>query len=78
MNGARGTHLFRIRLTGIVADRWTDRFDHVRVTVSPEGDTLLTGEVSDHAALFGLLRSVESVGAAVVSLFAYPADGGRA
>lgn len=63
-------HRFRIRLAGIVVDRWSDRFDQVRVTTSPEGDTLLTGEATDHAALFGLLRSVESTGAAVISLIA--------
>lgn len=70
MNGADSRHAFRIRLSGIVTDRWSDRFDHVRVTISPEGDTLLTGEAPDHAALFGLLRSVESVGATVISVSA--------
>jgi hypothetical protein len=71
MNGADIRHRFRIRLSGIVADRWTDRFAQVHVAISPEGDTLLTGEAMDHAALFGLLRSLENAGAAVISLFAY-------
>ncbi|HYO78413.1 MAG TPA: hypothetical protein VE010_18280 [Thermoanaerobaculia bacterium] len=78
MNRAHIGHRFHIRLAGIVADRWSDRYQQVRVAISPEGDTLLTGEAADHAALFGLLRSIESAGAPVISLFAYPADGGRA
>lgn len=71
-------HRFRVRIAGVLADHWSARFDGIRVVQSPEGDTLLTGEVADESALFGIFHVIESIGAPVVSIFAWPADGGRA
>jgi hypothetical protein len=71
-------HRFRIRIAGLMADHWSGRFEGVETIQSPEGDTLVTGEVADQAAFFGILRTVEALGAPLVSIFAYPADGGRA
>lgn len=70
-------HLFRIRIAGIHSDQWSGRFAGVELVSSPEGDSLLTGAAVDEAALFGILRTIESLGAPVISICAWPADGGR-
>lgn len=70
-------HGFRIRIAGIHSDQWSGRFAGVELQRSPEGDSLLTGAAVDEAALFGILRTIESLGARLISICAYPADGGR-
>lgn len=70
-------HRFRIRIAGIHSDHWSERFAGVELVRSPEGDSLLIGTAVDEAALFGILRTIESLGGPVISIFAYPADGGR-
>ena len=56
------THLstedhYEIRLKGHLADRWTNWFEGLTITLEDNGDTLLTGPVVDQAALYGLLRN---------------------
>lgn len=71
------THQIRVRLAGLLGAHWNGRFHGVEVVESPDGDTILSGRIADLSALFGILRLVESLGAPVVSIFAYPADGRR-
>jgi hypothetical protein len=70
-------HRFRIRIGGIVSDHWSGRFPGVHLRQSPEGDSLVSGEAIDEAALFGILRSIESLGVRLISIITWPADGGR-
>jgi hypothetical protein len=70
-------HRFRIRIAGIVSDHWSDRFAGVELLHSPEGDSLVSGEAIDTAALFGVLRTVETLGAHLISIVTWPANGGR-
>jgi hypothetical protein len=70
-------HRFRIRIAGIVSDHWSDRFPGVHLRQSPEGDSLVWGEATDEAALFGILRSIESLGVRLISIVTWPANGGR-
>jgi hypothetical protein len=70
-------HRFRIRIAGIVSDHWSGRFPGAHLRYSPEGDSLVSGEAIDEAALFGILRSVETLGVRLISIVTWPADGGR-
>jgi hypothetical protein len=74
---AQPRHRFRIRIAGIVSDHWSDRFTGVELRYSPEGDSLISGEAIDEAALFGILRSFETLGVHLISILTWPADGGR-
>ena len=61
-------NVYQIRLKGHLVDRWTGRFDGMSVTLTENGDTLLTGYVIDQAALFGLLRKVRDLGLPLLSV----------
>ncbi|MEZ4865559.1 MAG: hypothetical protein R3C14_29885 [Caldilineaceae bacterium] len=51
-----------IRIKGHLADRWANWFAGLTITLTANGDTLLTGPVIDQAALYGLLRKVQDLG----------------
>ena len=56
---------YRLRLQGARPGGWGDWLDHLEVAVEgagPEAVTLLTGEVRDQSALFGLLGCVRDLG----------------
>ena len=60
--------LYEIRLKGHLGREWTDWFGGMAVALTEDGDTLLTGPVTDQAALFGLLRKVRDLGLPLVSI----------
>jgi hypothetical protein len=60
--------VYQIRLRGQLGAQWADWFDSLAVTQAENGDTLLTGPVSDQAALFGLLRKVRNLGLPLISI----------
>jgi hypothetical protein len=59
---------YQIRIKGHLSDEWTDWFDGLAITLDESGDTLLTGPVTDQAALHGLLRKVRDLGMPLVSV----------
>lgn len=60
--------IYQIRLKGQLDALWTDWFGGMAVTLTGDGDTLLTGPVADQAALHGLLRKVRDLGIPLVSV----------
>jgi len=59
---AGATTLYRIRVKGCLAPGWASWFEGMIITPGAGGDTLLTGEVADQAALHGLLKKVRDLG----------------
>ena len=59
---------YQIRIKGHLGRQWTDWFGGLAITLEDNGDTLLTGLVSDQAALHGLLRKVRDLGMPLVSV----------
>ena len=59
---------YQIRIKGHLGRQWTDWFDGLAITLDDNGDTLLTGSVTDQAALHGLLRKVRDLGMPLVSV----------
>jgi len=45
-----------------------DWFDGLTITLEEDGNTLLTGQVSDQSALHGLLKKVRDLGLPLVSV----------
>ena len=60
-------HRFEIRVSGWLAGDWAMRFDGLTLR-RMDGDTILEGEVPDQAALFGVLRTIETLGLHVVAV----------
>jgi hypothetical protein len=59
---------YEIRIHGHLDDRWASWFDGLTLTQEQNGDTLISGQVTDQAALFGLLRKVRDSGMLLVSV----------
>jgi len=59
---------YEIRIHGHLDDRWTGWFEGLTLTLEQNGDTLISGQVIDQAALFGLLRKVRDTGMLLVSV----------
>ncbi len=62
------TEYYEIRLKGHLDARWADRFDGLTMTLDDSGDTILSGQVIDQAALHGLLKRVRDLGMPLLSV----------
>lgn len=60
--------IYQIRLKGHLGGQWTTWFEGLTLTLEENGDTLLTGPVTDQAALYGLLRRVRDLGLPLLSV----------
>jgi len=59
---------YEIRVAGHLSPQWADWFGGSTITPEEDGDTLITGPVSDQAALHGLLKKVRDSGLSLVSV----------
>jgi hypothetical protein len=59
---------YEIRIKGLLDDRWLDWFEGLTIMREDNGETLLTGQGVDQAALHGLLRKVRDLGMPLVSV----------
>ena len=57
-----------IRIKGHLDDRRAVWFEGLTITREENGDTLLTGQVVDQAALHGLLKKVRDLGMPLISV----------
>ena len=60
--------VYEIRIKGHLGSQWTDWFEGLTITLEEDGDTLLTGPVTDQAALYGLLKKVRDLGLPLISV----------
>lgn len=68
MESSHPLPVYQIRLEGQLGPQWKDWFEGLAVTLEEDGDTLLTGPVTDQAALHGLLKKVRDLGTPLVSV----------
>lgn len=61
-------HRFEIRIQGQLDAGWSDWFDGFELTECRDGTTILTGPVTDQAALHGILRRIGDVGLTLLSV----------
>ena len=59
---------YEIRIKGHLDDGRSAWFDGLTLTRESSGETLLTGQVVDQAALYGLLRKVRDLGMPLISV----------
>ena len=61
------TH-YEIRIAGHLGAEWMEWFDGLTITQEPDGDTRLTGVVTDQSALYGLLRKMRDLGLTLLAV----------
>jgi hypothetical protein len=64
----RQSPVYEIRIQGHLGSQWADWFEGLTISLEDNGNTLLTGPVSDQAALHGLLKKVRDLGLPLVSV----------
>ena len=57
-----------IRVEGHLDRTWTEWLDGLELTHTGQDETILTGEVKDQAALYGLIAKLRDLGAKLVSV----------
>ncbi|MCK6583368.1 MAG: hypothetical protein L6Q49_09760 [Anaerolineales bacterium] len=57
-----------IRVKEPIADKWLSWFDEFTVMRTESGETLLTGLISDQAALHGLLAKIRDLNLTLISV----------
>lgn len=65
---SQNSTIYQIRLKGHLDDYWADWFEGMTITLDDNGETVLTGEVIDQAALHGLLKKIRNLGLSLISV----------
>lgn len=60
--------LYEIRLKGHLDDRWVDYLGSITIKLEDDGNTLISLQVIDQAALHGLLKRVRDIGMHLLSI----------
>lgn len=60
--------VYQIRIKEQLGQHWSDWFDELTMITEANGETVLTGEVKDQAALHGLLRKVRDLQLTLISV----------
>lgn len=66
--------IYQIRLREQLDQHWSAWFDGLTVTTEVNGETLLTGEVVDQAALHGLLSKIRDLQLTLIAVYHLKAD----
>ena len=59
---------YRIKIKGQLDPRWQDWFDGLTITPTDSGNTLLSGEIVDQAALHGVFKKIRNLGLTIISV----------
>ena len=77
-NDPTRTESYAIRLTGELGEHWQAWFDGMTVEQPGDGTTVITGPVTDQAALHGLLQRVRDLGLPLVAVTRISVDSATA
>jgi len=61
-------YIYEIRVEGYLTDRWSDWFEELAIRNEANGETILTGLLSDQAALFGVLNKIQALNLTLISV----------
>jgi len=60
--------LYEIRIEGHLTDPRANYFEGLQVTQLPNGESLISGQIEDQAALFGVLIRIRDMGIPLLSV----------
>lgn len=63
---------YEIRVTEYLDGRWSEWFGGLQVDHSEAGETILSGEMADQPALFGVLGRIRDLGLTLISVQRLP------
>lgn len=61
-------YIYEIRVKGFLPDRWSDWFDGLTIQEGPNGETCLSGFLTDQAALLGILNKIHALNLTLLSV----------
>ena len=61
------TQVYEIRVKGHLDDEWSEWLGGMSITLEEDGTSVLTGPVTDQAALHGLLLKIHNMGLPLIS-----------
>ncbi len=67
-------YIYEIRVEGVLTDRWSGWFHGLIIRQESEGETLLSGPLTDQAALHGVLIKIRDLGLPLISLIRLAPD----
>ena len=56
------------RVKGHIAKHWSDWFEEFEITHTDQGETILTGDITDQSALYGLIAKLRDLGLSLISV----------
>jgi hypothetical protein len=62
---------YQIRIKGHLDERWLRWFEGLSVSQKPGGETVISGEKIDQAALHGILNRIRDLGLELISVQRY-------
>jgi hypothetical protein len=60
--------VYEFKIKGHLGSQWADWFGDLTISLTGNGETLLTGVVVDQAALHGLLKKMRDLGMPLISV----------
>ena len=59
---------YHIKIKGHLDARWQDWFDGFTISLTDDGNTILSGVVADQAALHGVFKKIRNLGLTLISV----------
>jgi hypothetical protein len=59
---------YQIRVRGHLDDRWFRWFEGLTLSLTPDGETFITGKALDQAALHALLNRIRDLGLELIAV----------
>jgi hypothetical protein len=60
--------IYEIRVEGHLTESWSEWFEGLMIENEPNGEMVLSGPLSDQAALFGILSTIQALNLTVISV----------
>ena len=60
--------VYQVRIQGQLDAHWSDWLDGLTITLESDCETLLSGVVTDQAALYGLLKKIRDLSLPLISV----------
>ena len=67
-------YIYEIRVEGYLTDRWSDWFEGLVIHNDSNGETILSGPLSDQSALLGVLNKIQGLNLTFISVNRSPLE----